>query len=608
MGVCARRPRPPAFHAATCPPTFCSAPSHLPSSQCSPAGLCAARLHSPMALQWVPQRASRLSRRAGLTSRRSRPRPLLLLLLLPHVRAMPSSRSKRQPLLQQRQRQPTRRTGLLCRQQLLPPWQGQTRRQRRLRRRISAGGTTLLPTAAAAAATSTSRGVTRCPTAAGTRRSGGGGGQLLLQRRRRKMNQRTDHEWWLTLTAIQVRPLLRLPAKPALALCAAVQQRGRAPHPDASPAGCCQTCPYLAAANPAAAAAAAAAAADVESHFKQVKKVKHHLLPPSEHDDAAAVAEAAAAEAAASQAVEAEAVRQRALLRRLGSRAASAAGVVAPHLTSGLAARAGGLLVLGRVHPGAARVVGWAGMAAPLAGAAAARAGVDLGAVLPARVAAAGRELGQVGKAAVALAAGRLLLAGLQQHQRRQQQRLGRRIQQAVVGAAQAAEEAGQQAEAARAVVAAGGQGLAGPSRLRRQRSSVNGNAAAVAAASWQCRPWQCSAVLCSPMQFALTALSVLRLDTVSCPTLHPLTLAQHAHTRLLQWLRWLGLRSWGQRSTSASPRQPPNGPRCMGQKWRRCGACWRRTRWCCRQSALTARMPSCCALQRPAACSRCAR
>ncbi|EFN59997.1 hypothetical protein CHLNCDRAFT_133154 [Chlorella variabilis] len=204
---------------------------------------------------------------------------------------------------------------------------------------------------------------------------------------------------------------------------------------------------------------------DVESHFKRVKT---HLLPPSEEEAAerAAAEAAAAAAAAAEEAAAAEAARQQAGLRRLRGAVAGAAGAagrsLGPHLTAALAARAGGLLLLGRARPRAAYAAGLLGAAVPLAGAAAARAGLDLGA-LPAPLLAAGQELEQLGKAALALAAARLLRVGLQRQRRRRQERRRRR--------SEALADAAGRADAATATE---GEQPATPGRLLRRKSSVN--------------------------------------------------------------------------------------------------------------------------------------
>lgn len=201
----------------------------------------------------------------------------------------------------------------------------------------------------------------------------------------------------------------------------------------------------------------------MESHFK---RVAHHLLPPSkeEVEAEAAAAEAAAAAQAAAEA-QAVAARRAAPLRRLGGAAAGATSALAPHLTPGMAARAGGLLLLGRVHPTAARMVSALGVAAPLVGAAAARAGWDLGAVLPRPLAAAGRELGQVGKVALAITAARLLHAGAQRQRRRRRQ-LRSLVQPGTAAAGEAPEGA--------AGVAVGQPVGTSSGRLLRRRSSVN--------------------------------------------------------------------------------------------------------------------------------------
>lgn len=201
---------------------------------------------------------------------------------------------------------------------------------------------------------------------------------------------------------------------------------------------------------------------DVESHFKRFERdVTQHLLPPSEEEAAAQAAAAEAAAAAAKAAEEAAAAAaRRSPVRRLGGAAAGVAGAAARHLTPGLAVRAGGLLALQRVHPGAARAASAVSVAAPLVGAAAQRAGVPLGTALPRVLQAAGRELGQFGQAAVALAVGRLLLATLRQHQHRRRQR---RTQ--AQGAAAAPEQ----------VSVTVGQPVATPGgRLLRRKSSVN--------------------------------------------------------------------------------------------------------------------------------------
>lgn len=204
------------------------------------------------------------------------------------------------------------------------------------------------------------------------------------------------------------------------------------------------------------------ATTDVESHFKRFERdVTQHLLPPSEEEAAAQAAAAEAAAAAAKAAEEAAAAAaRRSPVRRLGSAAAGVAGAAARHLTPGLAVRAGGLLALQRVHPGAARAASAVSVAVPLASAAAMRAGLPLGATLPHALQAAGRELGQFGQAAVALAVGRMLLAALRQHQRRRRQR--RSQGQGAAGAEQQ-------------VPVAVGQPVATPGgRLLRRKSSVN--------------------------------------------------------------------------------------------------------------------------------------
>lgn len=228
------------------------------------------------------------------------------------------------------------------------------------------------------------------------------------------------------------------------------------------------------------------ACADVESH---IQRVKHHLLPSKEEEEAAAAA-AAAAEAAAAEAsaaATAAEARRKALLRRLaragGGAAKATAHAAAQHLSPGLAVRAGSLLALSRAAPRAATALGALGIATPLAGAAMGWAGLDLAAALPAPLLTAGQELSHFGKAAVAIAAQRLVRAGLLRRRRARQQR---RSQHAAAAAAEAA-----RAEASRQTAAAEAASPAG--RLLRQKSSVNGESAAagagVAGAHARCCP-----------------------------------------------------------------------------------------------------------------------
>lgn len=189
------------------------------------------------------------------------------------------------------------------------------------------------------------------------------------------------------------------------------------------------------------------------------------------------------------------------------------------------------------------------GMAAPLVNAAAARAGVDMSAALPAPLRAAGSELGQLGRAAAAITATRLVYAALRAHRRRRRQRQ-------------------RQLDAAASVpvpsAVAVGQPVPTPTgRLLRHKSSVNceSTAAAVESPRWPPPSNRAHRVSCSPR----------------CP--HP---ASHRRPRLLplahtmQWRRWWTGRTWTQPSGCSTRRRRRSGRLCMRQRCARCGACCR--------------------------------
>ena len=255
---------------------------------------------------------------------------------------------------------------------------------------------------------------------------------------------------------------------------------------------------------------------------------------------AVAAAGAAAAEAAAAAA-------RRAPLRRLGGAAGAVAQAAAQHLTPGLAARAGGLLVLERMAPGAARAAGLLGLAAPVARAVAARAGLDLYSALPQPLQAAGQEVGQLGKAAAAVAATRLLYAGLQ-HQRRRRRR--RRSQAAQAGGVPVVVEAG----------GAAAEAAPTPGRLLRRKSSVN-----CEPLGWKGQPWKGCCLWC--VAWGALGSCLMRgpsvLQQASWCSRAPFDSACCHRPRLPQWRRWAPAPTWALPSSSGSRRPRPSGRWC---------------------------------------------
>lgn len=154
---------------------------------------------------------------------------------------------------------------------------------------------------------------------------------------------------------------------------------------------------------------------DVESH---IQRVKEHLMPGNDKEEAAKAAEAttaaavaaiaAATEAAAAERQSVEAARAR--RRKKLSRVSAFAGAAAQQVTPGMALRAAALVVLHQFHPAAGDAAGAAACASALAGLAAVRRAGRSGGSLhgPTRVVCV--QAMELGKAVALVAVGRLVL------------------------------------------------------------------------------------------------------------------------------------------------------------------------------------------------------